>query len=119
MGVNIGAKYRRCSRREWNWLFAERCRSGRTGRSRKPLSLLRGTEGSNPSLSASKIGLRVEHGGVGRTRPTASASKGGTQSLVDRWVNVDLDLRSEFATQPFSSWSRNKRTLAERCRPSG
>ena len=55
------------------------------------------------SLSASKIGLRVEHGGVGRTRPTASASKGGTQSLVDRWVNVDIDLRSEFATQPFSS----------------
>jgi hypothetical protein len=32
--------------------IAERCRSGRTGRSRKPLSLLRGTEGSNPSLSA-------------------------------------------------------------------
>src|SRR5438552_9889240 len=31
---------------------SERCRSGRTGRSRKPLSLLRGTEGSNPSLSA-------------------------------------------------------------------
>lgn len=31
----------------------ERCRSGRSGRSRKPLSLLRGTEGSNPSLSAS------------------------------------------------------------------
>src|SRR4051794_6037472 len=31
----------------------ERCRSGRTGRSRKPLSSLRGTEGSNPSLSAS------------------------------------------------------------------
>src|SRR5437868_5662320 len=30
----------------------ERCRSGRTGRSRKPLSSLRGTEGSNPSLSA-------------------------------------------------------------------
>ena len=35
---------------------SERCRSGRTGRSRKPLSLLRGTEGSNPSLSASKSG---------------------------------------------------------------
>src|SRR5204863_662852 len=30
-------------------------RSGRTGRSRKPLSLLRGTEGSNPSLSAGYI----------------------------------------------------------------
>ena len=35
-----------------NSAVAERCRSGRTGRSRKPLSLLRGTEGSNPSLSA-------------------------------------------------------------------
>ena len=30
----------------------ERCRSGRSGRSRKPLYSLRGTEGSNPSLSA-------------------------------------------------------------------
>ena len=36
---------------------AERCRSGRTGRSRKPLSLLRGTEGSNPSLSARNLRL--------------------------------------------------------------
>src|ERR1051326_3447216 len=33
----------------------ERCRSGRTGRSRKPLSSLRGTEGSNPSLSANRL----------------------------------------------------------------
>src|SRR4051794_36254582 len=33
----------------------ERCRSGRTGRSRKPLSSLRGTEGSNPSLSAKAL----------------------------------------------------------------
>src|SRR5258708_13545702 len=33
----------------------ERCRSGRTGRSRKPLSSLRGTEGSNPSLSAKTL----------------------------------------------------------------
>ena len=32
-------------------LCMERCRSGRTGRSRKPLYLM-GTEGSNPSLSA-------------------------------------------------------------------
>src|SRR6516162_11755208 len=38
-----------------NSAIAERCRSGRTGRSRKPLSLLRGTEGSNPSLSASEL----------------------------------------------------------------
>jgi hypothetical protein len=38
-----------------NSAIAERCRSGRTGRSRKPLSLLRGTEGSNPSLSASEF----------------------------------------------------------------
>lgn len=30
----------------------ERCRSGRTGRSRKPLTRLPGSEGSNPSLSA-------------------------------------------------------------------
>ena len=37
-----------------NSAIAERCRSGRTGRSRKPLSLLRGTEGSNPSLSATE-----------------------------------------------------------------
>ena len=37
-----------------NSAVAERCRSGRTGRSRKPLSLLRGTEGSNPSLSATE-----------------------------------------------------------------
>jgi hypothetical protein len=32
----------------------ERCRSGRSGRSRKPLSCVSGTEGSNPSLSASE-----------------------------------------------------------------
>ena len=32
----------------------ERCRSGRTGRSRKPLYWVTGTEGSNPSLSAGK-----------------------------------------------------------------
>src|SRR3954453_20529228 len=32
----------------------ERARSGRTGRSRKPLSSLRGTEGSNPSLSVKR-----------------------------------------------------------------
>src|SRR5437762_10533222 len=37
----------------------ERCRSGRTGRSRKPLSSLRGTEGSNPSLSAILVFLAV------------------------------------------------------------
>src|SRR5690242_21833792 len=37
----------------------ERCRSGRTGRSRKPLSLLRGTEGSNPSLSAIALNFAV------------------------------------------------------------
>src|SRR3954453_19814476 len=37
----------------------ERCRSGRTGRSRKPLSSLRGTEGSNPSLSANPPFLNV------------------------------------------------------------
>ena len=51
MGVNIIGNTRAV--RGVDRIFpTERCRSGRTGRSRKPLSLLRGTEGSNPSLSA-------------------------------------------------------------------
>ena len=31
---------------------SERCQSGRMGRSRKPLTLVRGSQGSNPCLSA-------------------------------------------------------------------
>src|SRR5688572_1799897 len=38
---------------------AERCRSGRTGQTRNLLSLLRGTVGSNPTLSARLLEVRV------------------------------------------------------------
>src|SRR5205814_816132 len=49
-------------------------RSGRTGRSRKPLSLLRGTEGSNPSLSANRPFLAVSTrlNNSRRARPSAA-----------------------------------------------
>ena len=56
-----------------NSAVAERCRSGRTGRSRKPLSLLRGTEGSNPSLSANEsvAAARVPGRRRGATPPSS------------------------------------------------
>ena len=36
--------------------FKERCQSGRSGRSRKPLNCVSGFQGSNPCLSAQNIG---------------------------------------------------------------
>ena len=57
---------------------AERCRSGRTGRSRKPLCALR-TQGSNPCLSA-KPNLRSAGAGVAASSDCAANAESG------RWL---------------------------------
>jgi hypothetical protein len=60
---------------------AERCQSGRSGRSRKPLCPVRGTVGSNPTLSATLV---KSPGNTGRTRcgPAPDRSKSGVPSPV-------------------------------------
>src|SRR6516165_4894545 len=72
LGGNIGCDPVLIQRRP-DSAIAERCRSGRTGRSRKPLSLLRGTEGSNPSLSANEsvAAARVPGRRRGATPPSS------------------------------------------------
>src|SRR5689334_9925625 len=73
--------------------FTERCRSGRTGRSRKPLSSLRGTEGSNPSLSATfdlmpsstSPGRRIE---ITRMRTARTAGSAGNVGIVDQHIEL-------------------------------
>jgi hypothetical protein len=78
---------------------SERCRSGRTGRSRKPLSLLRGTEGSNPSLSA---GYQIaQHQPIARSSGTQFAPNDCSKCEESRrWVYAVATTLNDGAGSP-------------------
>jgi hypothetical protein len=60
VGVSVGVGVFQHSLRESNF-YSERCQSGRMGRSRKPLTPLPGSQGSNPCLSANKNAAATQH----------------------------------------------------------